>query len=149
MCHVSELHTRHWFYSAVQTHKEQQGLCLCMANSSCGQSWMQLHQEESQLKETLKCTPELRGDTQTHQAELPLQDEMLGNSTWGYFSLVPEVLHNLALRTVRILLFKCHKGRWGTWNSFSSISQNFLSKFLILKWAIPFNCQCVCAAVFP
>lgn len=47
--------------------------------------------------------------TQTHQAELSLWDETLGNKTQGYFILAPEVLHNLALKTVRILLFKCHK----------------------------------------
>lgn len=91
---------------------------------------MQLHQEESQLKETLKQAPKLRGDTQTPQAELPLQDESLGNKTGSYFSSAPEVLHNLALKTVGILLFRCHEGRWGTWNSFSGVSQNFLSMLL-------------------
>lgn len=118
---------------AGYTPREQEGLCLGVANSSCGQSWLQLHQEGSQLEESLKHTPKLRGDTQTHQAELSLQDETLGNKTWGYLSLGPEVLHNLALKTVRVLLFKCHKGRWGTWNSFSGVSQNFLSKFLALN----------------
>lgn len=128
----------------MHTHREQEGLCIGMANSSCGQSWMQLHQEESQLKETLKRTPKLRGNTQTHQAQLSLQDETLGRvKIWGCFSLVPEVLHNLALKTVRILPFKCHKGRWGAWNSFSTVSQNFLFKFLMLNRFIPFNCQCV------
>lgn len=125
--HVSELHTRSWFCSAVYTQREPKGLCLCMANSSRGQSWMQLHQEGSQLKETLKHTPELRGDSQTHQAQLSLQDEILGSKTWRYFSLVPGVLHNLALKIVRILLFK---GRWGTWNSFSMILRIFSPSFL-------------------
>lgn len=139
----SELHIRSWVHTeaargTLPWHGKQLLWAKLAAATPGG----------NQLKESLKHTPKLRGDTQTHQAELSLQDETLGNKTWGYLSLGPEVLHNLVLKTVRVLLFKCHKGRWGTWNSFSGVSQNFLSKFLTLNWFIPFNCQCMWATVF-